>query len=247
MHWYDVQATKLRPLPDGDVAGAIGMIRAAPLRDLANERFLVEEFLPQLGLNGEILEEFPEQLYPWCGHGIRSWQYPVQFARYLRFLAGQRIRSYVEIGCRFGGTFIIVVEYLRRFEDLSLAVAMDITPTDAMARYAASTDGVQYRVGDSADPLAVAYLGSRRWDLAFIDGDHSYAGCRSDFMAVKNHARLVGLHDIANAHCPGVVQNWQEISAILPRARLFEAVDQYADVRARTGKTFLGIGVAELG
>src|SRR5580658_8967061 len=120
MRWNDVVTGEVKPLEIGDVDSAIRMLRTASLHELRDEAFLREEFLLALGLNGEILDEFPTQLYPWCGRGILSWQYPVQFAKYLTYLAGKNLRSYVEIGCRFGGTFIIVVEYLRRFMDLHL-------------------------------------------------------------------------------------------------------------------------------
>ncbi len=50
-----------------------------------------------------MLEEFPAALYPWCGRGVKSWQYPRQFSRYLRFIADKQIQTYVEIGSRHGG------------------------------------------------------------------------------------------------------------------------------------------------
>src|ERR1700681_3431308 len=101
MRWSDVVAGEVQPLETGDVDSAIQMLRTASLRDLRNEAFLREEFLLTLGLNGEFLHEFPSQLYPWCGRGILSWQYPIQFANYLTYLSGKDIKSYVEIGCRF--------------------------------------------------------------------------------------------------------------------------------------------------
>ena len=245
MRWINPQPSDISALSDGDVDGAIAALRSASLRELRDEAFLREEFLPHLGLNGEQLHEFPAELYPWCGKGIRSFQYPVQLARYLAFLADRDIGSYLEIGCRFGGTFIITVEYLRRFTDLARAVAFDIAPQDIMQRYAARTDGVDYKIGDSLAADNVAYFGSRRWDLAFVDGDHSYEGAVSDYRAVKNCSKLIVLHDIVSGACPGVVRAWGEITATAPASRIFAAVDQYQDVRRRTGQTFLGIGVVD--
>jgi hypothetical protein len=120
MLWKDAVSavTPESALADGDIAGAISLLRSASLRELRDPRFLCEELLLTVGLNREALAEFPKQLYPWCGRGIRSWQYPVQFSEYLVFLAKRNIGTYVEIGTRFGGTFIIVVEYIRRFWDL---------------------------------------------------------------------------------------------------------------------------------
>jgi hypothetical protein len=241
----DVVTRAIQPLEDGDVDGAIRMLRGASLRDLRNEAFLREEFLLALGLNGEILDEFPHQLYPWCGRGIRSWQYPIQFAKYLVHLSTKNIKSYVEIGCRYGGTFIIVVEYLRRFNDLYLAAALDVEHADIMAAYAKRTIGIEYRITNSRDSEAVSYLGSMQWNLAFIDGDHSYEGCFGDFRALRDGASIIGLHDITSDACPGVGRAWQEIKRVVPASRLFEATDQYLNVRDRTAKRFLGIGLVD--
>lgn len=234
-------------LAEGDIDGVVRTLRTASLAELRDERLLRDELLPCLGLNGENLWEFPEALYPWCGKGVRSWQYPAQFARYLAFLSGRDIRSYLEIGCRFGGTFIIVVEYLRRFADLRRAVALDIEPTGIMAAYAAATEGVEYQIADSTSPEMVARLGAADWDLAFIDGDHSYEGCRRDYETVRQRARLVALHDIASAACPGVFRTWQEIRRVMPARRTFEAIEQYREVFARQRATYLGIGVVDFG
>jgi hypothetical protein len=246
MRWVNPEVVDLQSLEEGDVDGAVQAIRSASLRELQNENFLREEFLPYLGFNGEALSEFPESLYQWCGKGVRSWQYPVQFSRYLCYLSGRKINSYVEIGCRHGGTFIIVTEYIRRFHDLNLAVAMDIQALPIMQDYASKTVGVEYRIANSQTREARSYLGSHRWDLAFVDGDHSYSGCMGDFLAVRDNAKTIVLHDVASDACPPVMQAWQEIRRVTPSQRVFEAVDQYKEVLSRTGARFLGIGVVEM-
>lgn len=245
MRWSEVDAAGVVPVADGDMHGVISLIRGASLRELRDARFLERELLLQAGLNNEILREFPSELYPFCGQGIRSWQYPMQFSRYLVFLSERNLRSYVEIGCRFGGTFIICVEYLRRFSDLALACAFDIEPSELMTRYARTTVGVEYRIESSTSPDTIAYLGSHPWSLALIDGDHSYDGCRRDYISVRHRASLIALHDVVSDVCPGVCQMWTEIKAIVPRSRIFEAVDQYREVREKTNSNFLGIGVVD--
>ena len=245
MLWKDVAAADIAPLQDGDIGGAVALLRSASLRELRSEAFLREEFLLCLGLNSEMPHEFPEQLYRWCGFGIRSWQYPIQFASYLTYLAEKDIRSYVEIGSRFGGTFIIVVEYIRRFSDLHRACSLDMTSAAIMETYARQTAGVEYKIGDSQGPGLSAFLGSAAWDLAFIDGDHSYEGCAKDFESVRQRSKLIGLHDISSQPCPGVRRMWEEIKRIVPASRLFEATDQYKDVRERMKATYLGIGVVD--
>lgn len=63
---------------------------------------------------------------------------------------------------------------------------------------------------------------------------------------MKDVAKLVGLHDVASDCCGGVVDMWRGIKRIMPSSRIFEAVDQYDDVRKRTGQKFLGIGVVDM-
>ncbi len=182
---------------------------------------------------------FQNSSIPGCGRGIRSWQYPIQFASYLTYLASKDIRSYVEIGARYGGTFIIVVEYIRRFADLYHACSLDIQLAPIMEQHAQDTAGIDYRIGDSQSPQLRRFLGSMSWDLAFIDGDHSYEGCSTDFQSVRQRSKLIALHDIANAACPGVHQVWQEIKRIVPGDRLFEATSQYKEVGHSASFTYL--------
>src|SRR4051812_34363485 len=92
----------------------IARIHARSLVELADPRTL-EALVCELGLNDEGIEELPAHLHPWCGQGLRIWQYPNQFSRYLAALAGRRIASYLEIGVRHGGTFVATVEVLGRF------------------------------------------------------------------------------------------------------------------------------------
>jgi hypothetical protein len=245
MKWLEVDAAEVVPVANDDIYGVINLLRGASLRELRDARFLERELLLCAGLNNEMPREFPSELYPFCGRGIRSWQYPVQFSRYLAFLSSRDIRSYVEIGCRFGGTFIICVEYLRRFSDLSLACAFDIAPSDLLSRYAKTTVGIQYRIESSTSPETIAFLGSHPWGLALIDGDHSYEGCNNDYLAVQSCASLIALHDVVSDVCPGVCRKWTEIKKVVPQSRIFEAIDQYRDVRQKTNQNFLGIGVVD--
>jgi hypothetical protein len=41
-------------------------------------------------------------------------------------LKNQSISSYIEIGCRWGGTFVLTNEYLKRFNNINKSVAVDI-------------------------------------------------------------------------------------------------------------------------
>jgi hypothetical protein len=60
----------------------IGLLRQASREELADPAALERRIL-ELGLDDEALAEFPPELHNRCGRGLRIWQYPVQFSKYL--------------------------------------------------------------------------------------------------------------------------------------------------------------------
>jgi len=79
----------------------------------------LELLLPSFGMNGENVSELPKELSKNFNKGIRFWQYPNQFAPYLKQLSEYKINSYLEIGCRWGGTFILTNEFLNKINGRS--------------------------------------------------------------------------------------------------------------------------------
>ena len=233
--------------PDSKVMdlSMVDLIRDAALSDLRNADYLERELLPRLGLNDEQLAEFPEFLYPHTGRGLLHWQYPSQFSKYLVELSGQRIETYLEIGVRHGGTFVITMEYLHRFHPLRKAVAVDLEGTPGLVRYAGSRRNVLLMAANTQTQ------GFREWvrsaapfDLVLIDGDHSANGCRNDFETVADHARIIVFHDIVSDVVPGVREVWREVKAThSDRYRFLEFTDQYPELAER-GNSYLGIGMA---
>ncbi|UCE61694.1 MAG: class I SAM-dependent methyltransferase [Phycisphaerales bacterium] len=221
------------------------LITDAPIENLKDVRF-VERLLLQLGLNDEMLHEFPGELHQYTGQGLLSWQYPNQFSRLLVKLSEYPVRSYMEIGAHHGGTFVIVCEYLRHFNpDFETALAIDKVPSDSLAKIAGTYPGVEYLVCDSRAPECRAFLADRSIDLVLIDGDHSLDACMGDFELVRDRAGFVVLHDISSTVCPGVCATWQHIKAIHgERYDFFEFLDQYEDVYRRTGNSYMGFGLA---
>jgi cephalosporin hydroxylase len=226
---------------------AVKLLRETPLERLINDEYL-EELLPQLGLNDEEVHEYPSHLFPYCGQGLKSWQYPIQFAKYLVWISDLSLHSYAEIGVRHGGTFIITLEFLRRINSDIHAIAVDHQETEPFRQYLAdfSDDRIEYIIRDSSDLYVRDYFTNHRADLVFIDGDHSYEGCLSDYLMVKNSAQYIAVTDHFSDVCPGVKQFWEEIKHVMPDDRLTEFKDQYEEVQARTGRSYMGIGMVEL-
>jgi hypothetical protein len=75
----------------------------------------------------EQINEFPSQLCPeYCGKGIGLWQIPQQIAPTLLYLSSFKIRSYLEVGCAAGGTFMFVTEFLRSTNGLQRSTCVDV-------------------------------------------------------------------------------------------------------------------------
>jgi cephalosporin hydroxylase len=206
-----------------------------------------------LGVNDENPRELPTQIIEAAG-GLRIYQYPNQFSRYMQLLSGLSIRSYLEIGCRFGGTFIVTTEYLNRLNVLAgldpiESVAIDIIQSPMLLEYLINHNKkAQFLQLDSGSLEFQEFILSRRqskpFDLVFIDGDHTYEAVIRDYESVKDMARVLVFHDIVSVACPGVVRLWREIQSS-PYYEIHMFIDQYQEVLEReSGNTFFGIGVA---
>jgi cephalosporin hydroxylase len=201
----------------------------------------------EMGLSDHHPHIMPASTYWWLGRGLRTLQYPHQFAAYLTFLADKPITSYAEIGIESGGSFATTIAYLEATgHEIERALAIDPQYSPGIARLQRRHSAVRYLRAISSDPVVHNALQQRSWGLIFIDGDHSYSTCRADFeLARKVEARMIALHDIVDGGCPGVRRVWNEICLDYADAYEFlEFTDQYPDVTAWTRTTHFGIGVA---
>jgi hypothetical protein len=124
-------------------------------------------------------------------------------------------------------------------------VGVDIERNSSFVEYAEQMANVSYVVDSSASAAVKAVIETRKWDLALIDGDHTFRGCLQDFTFVRNHAKRIALHDIISDSCPGVRGVWQLVSNVVPSELISIYVDQYEDVFERTNQNFLGIGLID--
>lgn len=220
----------------------IKFIKESNLEDLKNNNYL-ENLIIKLGFNTEILREQP-QIVKDNGGGLLIWQYPNQFSKYLCLLQEQKINSYIEIGCRWGGTFVLTNEYLKMFNNINKSVAVDIIDSPVL-NYCISNNETQFIKINSQSKEFTNYMKNNYFDLIFIDGDHSYNGVKNDYEICKNSGKIFVFHDIINDICPGVVQFWSELkNNENDTYNFFEFIEQYEDVWNNTNQKFLGIGVA---
>lgn len=210
---------------------------------IKDAEFLEKQLIPNLGLNDELLHEQPTELSEFYGKGLglRIWQYPNQFAKYLTLLntVKPKIKSYLEIGCRNGGTFALTCEYL---SPLKKAVAIDIIDlTDTIAAYVEETEWASYLKIDSHSEEFYSFIKDNFFDLVLIDGDHSYEGVKQDAEATRFQSNIQVFHDIHSDVCPGVKKYWEEFKQThINKYNFHEFIDQYDSVSGN----YLGIGVA---
>lgn len=141
-------------------------------------------------------------------------QYPAELARFIALLVAAGVRSYLEVGCRYGDTVHAVGRALARG---SRIVALDLPGAKSgqinkgghqdSGRYleAAVADlrgacGHDARVifGDSHHPATLAQAAALGpYDALLIDGDHTAVGVMQDWLDYGPLARIVAFHDIA--------------------------------------------------
>ena len=198
----------------------------------------LEDFLPELGMNDEKLSEMPHHLSDYYGKGLKFWQYPNQFSKYLKHITNKEINSYLEIGCRWGGTFIITSEFLKlKTPNVDLFCCDLISQSDILNEYS-NYQKFEYLKTSSFNLNKIIL--PQNVDLILIDGDHSYDGVKKDFeVSLQFNPKYVVFHDIFSCVCPGVVNFWNEIKTNYTH---FEFTEQYDSVNG----DFLGIGLIEL-
>jgi predicted O-methyltransferase YrrM len=233
--------------PIQTITGVLQAFNTLTTDQLQDAEFLEFFLLPSLGLNDEQIHEQPSELSSFFGGGLgcHIFQYPNQFAKYLSFIAKNfSISSYLEIGCRFGGTFITTSELLRKHSKAVFeGVAVDIiAESPIMECYRNSSIGkIQYLNVDSQSDEFTQFISNKRFDLVLIDGDHSYNALKKDAECVFDRSNIMVFHDILSDACPDVSRYWNEFKSDNQLTHLFfEFTDQYESVSG----DFLGIGVA---
>lgn len=143
-------------------------------------------------------------------------------------LAPQQV---LEIGGRRGGSALLfAIAAGEQASILSIDLDNNGSRIERLQRLCHDKD-VTFWQGDShLDETAQRlerHLGNNKLDFLFIDGDHSYAGAKEDFIRYSHDVRpggIIALHDIqedyktrfnvqTNAWAGGVPQFWQELKA----------------------------------
>lgn len=237
----------------GIVSEKVAAIRSLTPEQCLDADYLENDFVPLLGLNDELLNDYPKELRSHYGSGLHLWQYPNQLAKFLVWMSGnvREIRCYMEIGCRWGGMFILVSEWLRKHSVyMQTAIAVDIiSPTPLIDEYFKllnANPGDQHKIGPvyirefSTSEEAKRVVERLKPDFVFIDGDHSLRGALSDHMLVRDFARIIVHHDVHSDTCTDTTMLWNVLRQL---ERHEFACCQFVDQYKSVGKNINGFGV----
>jgi cephalosporin hydroxylase len=200
----------------------------------------LEKLIPKLGLNGEILSEQPKELSEFFNTGLKIWQYPNQLSKFAALIYNLSVKSYLEIGCRWGGTFIFNNEVLIKQNPDLKSYACDIIDKSDLLKAYSNIRSFEYINKSSQDPEIKKYFQTIKPHMVFIDGDHEYEGVKSDFTIFENiqDTKYIVFRDIVSDACRGLVTFWNEIKKD-QKFDYLEITDQYDSVSG----SYLGIGI----
>lgn len=170
---------------------------------------------------------------------VPAYQNLSEFGMLWEFVAARSPKAILEIGALFGGTLWY---WLQMQPDL--LVSADMLAPESHSVYEGVVEarktwsswdwfGVEFHdiVGDTHQQetldRVMEVLGQRKFDFAFIDGDHSYEGVKRDFemySPLVNEGGIVAFHDTiqnGSRHEPGVVAFVGELKWRYPWAEFF--------------------------
>jgi predicted O-methyltransferase YrrM len=173
----------------------------------------------------DIIDTFPE---------FRPYQQRAELVAFLERVAKLQPAAICEIGAASGGTLCALAHAARPLVVISIDIDFTSARLRALPRLGRADQAIACIAGDShGEPVrarVAEVLRGRPLDLLFIDGDHSYAGVRTDFEAYSGLVRpggLIGFHDIVPdfktrygtptaADSGGVPKFWRELTAAYP-------------------------------
>jgi hypothetical protein len=184
------------------------------------------------------------QPLPYKGYTApRMEQLPDEFEWWVELLLKERVSRILTIGSRQGGVeWHLAREFFEQNRKLEItAIEKDPHPElwqtfrDAEARLGQT---LRLVVGDSTDDSIRSKLADQ-YDAVFIDGDHSYKACASDFRLAKSlKPKLIGFHDIVDS-------DWHTVTQCCV-SRLWSELSQSYRTVEKTSQDWAGIGVVML-
>lgn len=173
----------------------------------------------------------------------RMEQKPEEFDWLMGQLLKERVSSVLTIGSRSGGVEWHIAREFAEQERRIQITAIEQNPSpqlrqtfeDARQRFQQT---MRLVTADSTAESTKAQLADQ-YDAVFIDGDHSYRACASDFNLAKSlNPRLIGLHDIVDS-------DWHAWASCCVSRLWAELTPRYSTDQRVSGE-WGGIGVVTL-
>ena len=137
-------------------------------------------------------------------------QIPTEFADYLLLAGASKPTKAIEIGVFRGASAYVSAAYFYRLNTEHTYVAVDVV--DHLVDFDYFKDVLP--ITKAAPSTSGEYAGTG-FDLALIDGDHSYDGSRIDWLNVGQSSSVVAFHDINGSEYDGlnggVRRTWNEL------------------------------------
>lgn len=164
--------------------------------ELVSEEFLTEFILKRIGVGFRWSDFAVEEgdFLPKGGFRIRIWA--DELARFLLFINKHKheINSYLEFGTGSGGSFYVIDSYLRTINP-NMGVSVTVDQKDwypkGFEEYKELNQQASYVSGKTQN-----FNMDRKYDLCFIDANHSYKGVKKDYEKVKDYCKIIAFHDI---------------------------------------------------
>ena len=213
----------------------INAINGATIESLRDVEF-VEKVICEFGLTPDIREVYGEySRYQNEQQGL--YQIPSQLANAMITLSYKQIQSAIEIGTWYGWTATFMAAYLRRFNP-----GFRMQTIDNKNLFHAYDEVRNLVPLDYLNTTSDSLKGGK-WDLCFIDGDHSFEGVRKDWDNVGNSSKICMFHDINDnfvfktpGYDGGVVSFWQVLKD--------SNTSKWQEFTQGEGE-WMGIGIAE--
>ena len=145
----------------------------------------------------------------YIGEHMMIYQSPEQLSGLLELLTQYSIGSYLEIGTSGGGTFCYIDAVLRYLNPKLQSCTVDVLDkrTKIAKDYIKEHEKDITFIKDNSLTLTL----DKKFDLVFIDGNHSNKAISNDYKKWGQFAKIVVFHDVCNSKCKDAVSYWNTI------------------------------------
>lgn len=194
----------------------------ADINMLLNEDYLVN-IISDIGLYNEGTRTHPENhnihlygddvKYMNIIENVGMWQIPRQLASFLiQLVKLGNIETFLDIGTCRGATITVITIYLIRFglKGVDTVDIIKYLDDSLLNKWKELNLPINYIIIPKNDCFK-NYVTREKYDVIFIDGNHSYDYVSNDYKIAKNMTEKICFHDINDCFCIDVVKLWNEI------------------------------------